>query len=214
MTKQKVVRLSLRDQIKEILIDRMIDGNLAPGDRIKELAIAHEFGTSQAPVREAIRCLETLGYVEHIPHVGATVRTFQEKEIEEAYQVREALEVHSVSLLNAHYDKLFADLNECLEQMKCAASEGNIRMFTHADNLFHRSIVASTRNKTMLSVWESLKMQLQVIATLVEASMPLDRIYELHPPIVKALKKGENSPASQLLKGHYKAVGAYWESRK
>lgn len=214
MTKQKIVRLSLRDQIKSILIDRMIDGDLAPGDRIKELTIAQEFGTSQAPVREAIRCLETLGYVEHVPHVGATVRTFRKKEIEEAYQVREALEVHSVSLLNDNLDSLVGELNEYLKQMRQAASKGNIRMFTHADNLFHRSIVSSTCNDTMLSVWESLKMQLQVFATLVEASMPLERIYELHPPIVRALKNEGNNPASQLLKGHYKAVGEYWESIK
>ena len=183
MNKQKVVRHSLKDQIKSILIDRMVTGALVPGDRIKELSIAQEFGTSQAPVREAIRCLETLGYVEHIPHVGATVRTFRRKEIEEAYQVREALEVHSVSLICGKVDKLVLELNACLKQMKQAASDGNIRVFTQADNLFHRSIVAFGNNATMLSIWESLKMQLQVIATLVEASMPLEKIYELHPPI-------------------------------
>lgn len=214
MTKQKIVRLSLRDQIKSILIDRMIDGELSPGDRIKELAIAQEFGTSQAPVREAIRCLETLGYVEHTPHVGVTVRTFCTKEIEEAYQVREALEVHSVSLIKGTVETLVNELNECLEQMKRAASDGNIRMFTQADNRFHRSIVAFASNATMLSIWESLKMQLQVIATLVEASMPLDRIYELHPPIVKALKDQGRIPAARLLKGHYKAVSEHWERIK
>lgn len=214
MTKQTVVRLSLRDQIKSILIDRMIAGDLVPGDRIKELTIAQEFGTSQAPVREAIRCLETLGYVEHIPHVGATVRTFHKIEIEEAYQVREALEVHSVSLINGNVEKLVDELNGYLDQMHHAAFQGNIRMFTQADNLFHRSIVAFSSNETMLSIWESLKMQLQVIATLVEASMPLDKIYELHPPIVKALENEGHPRAALLLKGHYKAVSEYWESIK
>ena len=53
--KKTVVRQSLKDQVKSILIDRMIDGDLAPGDRIKELQVAKELGTSQAPVREAIR---------------------------------------------------------------------------------------------------------------------------------------------------------------
>src|SRR5210317_449733 len=108
--KKKVVRQSLKDQVKSILIDRMIDGDLAPGDRIKELQVAKELGTSQAPVREAIRCLETLGYAEHIPHVGAMVKTFNQSEIEEAYQMREALEVHSMALIGDSLNELVKSL--------------------------------------------------------------------------------------------------------
>lgn len=212
MAKPTVVRQSLKDQIKSILIDRMIDGVLAPGDRIKELQVAQEFGTSQAPVREAIRCLETLGYVEHVPHVGAMVKTFHKAEIEEVFQVREALEVHSVSLITDGSDELVKELEVHLNEMQQATAEGNISMFAAADNRFHRTIVAYCNNETMLSIWESLKMQLQVIATLVETSMPLDKIYALHPPIVEAFRNNGQEPAAQLLKGHYKAVSGYWKN--
>ena len=211
MRKQTVIRQSLKDQIKSILIDRMIEGDLAPGDRIKELQVANEFGTSQAPVREAIRCLETLGYVEHVPHVGAMVKTFNKTEIEEAYQVREALEVYSVTLLNEAQGELANELDTSLHLMKQAADEKSIRAFTEADNQFHRAIIASCNNETMLSMWESLKMQLQVIAVLVEASVPLKDIYALHPPIVAAFKAKEQQAAASLLQGHYKIVGDYWK---
>ena len=212
--KKTVVRQSLKDQVKSILIDRMIDGDLAPGDRIKELQVAKELGTSQAPVREAIRCLETLGYVEHIPHVGAMVKTFNKDEIEEAYQVREALELHSTALIGELQDDLARELDEQLALMKAATKENNARMFTQADNQFHRAIVASCENDTMLSMWESLKMQVQVIATLVKASMPLDKIYLLHPPIVDAFRSKSRERASLLLKGHYKILSGYWENLK
>jgi DNA-binding GntR family transcriptional regulator len=212
--KKTVVRQSLKDQVKSILIDRMIDGDLAPGDRIKELQVAKELGTSQAPVREAIRCLETLGYVEHIPHVGAMVKTFNKGEIEEAYQVREALELHSTALIGELQDDLAKELDEQLALMKAATKENNARMFTQADNQFHRAIVASCENDTMLSMWESLKMQVQVIATLVKASMPLDKIYLLHPPIVDAFRSKSRERASLLLKGHYKILSGYWENLK
>lgn len=211
MTQKTVVRQSLKDQVKSILIDRMIDGELAPGDRIKELQVAKELGTSQAPVREAIRCLETLGYVEHIPHVGAMVRVFNKGEIEEAYQVREALEVHSTSLAHAPLDDLVEELDEHLDTMLLAAQKGNIRLFTQADNAFHRAIVAYCRNATMLAQWESLKVQMQVIATLLKASMPLDEVYALHPPIVEAFRKHSQDRACLLLKGHYKILSRYWE---
>lgn len=212
--KKTVVRQSLKDQVKSILIDRMIDGDLAPGDRIKELQVAKELGTSQAPVREAIRCLETLGYVEHIPHVGAMVKTFNQSEIEEAYQVREALELHSTALIGEVQNELVQDLDEQLALMQAATKENNIRLFTQADNQFHRAIVASCENETMLTMWESLKMQVQVIATLLKASMPLDKIYLLHPPIVDAFKSKSRDRASLLLKGHYKILSSYWENVK
>ncbi|MBT8353143.1 MAG: GntR family transcriptional regulator [Desulfofustis sp.] len=212
--KKTVIRQSLKDQVKSILIDRMIEGDLAPGDRIKELQVAKELGTSQAPVREAIRCLETLGYVEHIPHVGAMVKTFNRSEIEEAYQVREALELHSTGLIAEVQNELVKKLDEQLALMRSATKAHNIRMFTQADNEFHRAIVASCENETMLAMWESLKMQVQVIATLVKASMPLDKIYLLHPPIVDAFKSKSRERASLLLKGHYKILGSYWENLK
>jgi DNA-binding GntR family transcriptional regulator len=210
MAKEQVIRQSLKDQIKTILIDRMIHGELVPGDRIKELKVAAEFGTSQSPVREAIRCLETLGYVEHIPHVGARVKRFDRQEIEEAYQVREALEVHSVSLIKQGLDDLADELDQHLEKMRQAMASNNIRQFIEADNSFHRAIVACCGNETMLTMWESLKMQLQVIATLMEAAMSLDEIYALHPPVVAAFKD-RNQDASVLLRGHYESLGDYWE---
>lgn len=212
--KKKVVRQSLKDQVKSILIDRMIDGDLAPGDRIKELQVAKELGTSQAPVREAIRCLETLGYVEHIPHVGAMVKTFNQSEIEEAYQVREALEVHSMALIGDSLNELVKELEAQLMMMQSAIRENNIRTFTQADNQFHRAIVSYCDNETMLSMWESLKMQVQVIATLLKASMPLEKIYLLHPPIVDAFRSKSRERASLLLKGHYKILTGYWENLK
>ena len=212
--KKTVIRQSLKDQVKSILIDRMIEGDLAPGDRIKELQVAKELGTSQAPVREAIRCLETLGYVEHIPHVGAMVKTFNRGEIEEAYQVREALELHSTALIGELQDKLVKELDDQLARMRAAAADNNIRKFTQADNDFHRAIVASCENQTMLTTWEALKMQVQVIATLLKASMPLDKIYLLHPPIVDAFRSKSRERALLLLKGHYKILSGYWENLK
>jgi DNA-binding GntR family transcriptional regulator len=210
--KKVVVRRSLKDQVESILIDRMIEGDLAPGDRIKELQVAKELGTSQAPVREAIRCLETLGYVEHIPHVGAMVKTFNRSEIEEAYQVREALELHSTALIADVQDEFVKQLDEQLALMRSSTKDNNIRLFTQADNEFHRTIVAACENETMLTMWESLKMQVQVIATLVKASMPLDKIYLLHPPIVDAFRSKSRERSSLLLKGHYKILSSYWEN--
>lgn len=212
MKKKAIQRQSLTEQIKSILIDRIVDGTLKPGDRLKELQIADEFGTSQAPVREAIRSLQALSYVEHIPHVGALIKTFSPKEIEEAHQVREALEGHCLILANVELTKLVAELTKHTDTMHDAMIQGDIKTFSMADNLFHRTIVELSGNNSMLGIWDSLRIQLQVIATIGEASMPLDKLYALHPPIVASLKRKHREHAGRFLAEHYRQIATYWNT--
>ena len=210
MGKKVIQRQSLTEQIKSILIDRIVDGTLAPGDRLKELKIADEFGTSQAPVREAIRSLQALGYVAHIPHVGALIKTFTAKEIEEAHQVREALEGHCLILANVELPNLVDELTQHTDTMHEAMTKDDIKTFSMADNLFHRTIVEFSGNKSMLGIWDSLRMQLQVIATVGDASMPLEKLYALHPPIVDSLKHKHREHAGRFLAEHYRQIASYW----
>lgn len=203
-------RKSLTEQIQEVLIDRILKGELVPGDRLKELQIANEFGTSQAPVRETIRSLQAMGYVEHKPHVGAIVKKFTRKEIEEAYQVREALEGHCLTITDVARQDLIDRMSIQLNKMYAAKEENDIKLFIQADNLFHRAIIECSENVRMLEIWDSLKMQMQVIATHVEALMSFDTLYGLHPPIVEALKNRDRDLAKQKLADHYRIVEQHW----
>lgn len=211
MPSRAVKRESLTEQIKSIIIERILDGELVPGDRLKELQIAAEFGTSQAPVREALRSLQALGYVEHKPHVGAVVKSFGSKEIEEAYHIREALEGHCLSVNEDELEQLILRLNSQLEKMQQSLEENNVKAFTRADNAFHRAIIESSGNMQMLEIWESLKIQLQILATHIEAAMPLEKLYSLHPPIVAALEKHQKRDSRRHLADHYKELGRYWQ---
>ena len=87
-----ISRTVLREQVKDILLHRIVSGDLKPGERLVETRIANELGTSQAPVREALRDLELLRLVESEPFRGARVRGFGEAELIEVYPVRAVLE--------------------------------------------------------------------------------------------------------------------------
>src|SRR5215210_9559727 len=87
-----VNRPMLRDQIKDVIVERIIDGVYGPGERIIETRVAQEFGVSQAPVREALRELELLRLVVSEPFRGARVREVSAEELREIYPVRAALE--------------------------------------------------------------------------------------------------------------------------
>src|SRR2546426_564614 len=85
-------RLSLSDQVKEALLERIIKGQYKPGERLVELSIAKEFETSQVTVREAFSKLEALTVLESKPHRGTFVREISDQEMGESTMVRGVLE--------------------------------------------------------------------------------------------------------------------------
>src|SRR5215211_5576065 len=87
-----VTRSVLRDQVKDVIVERILDGSYAAGARIVEMRVAEELGVSQAPVREALRELEVLRLVVSEPFRGARVREIHADELAEIYPVRAALE--------------------------------------------------------------------------------------------------------------------------
>jgi DNA-binding GntR family transcriptional regulator len=87
-----MLRSSLRERIKDLMLQRIVSGEYAPGERLVETRIAQELGVSQASVREALRDLEHIGCVSYEPYRGCSVRTFSTEDLLEAFPVRAALE--------------------------------------------------------------------------------------------------------------------------
>src|SRR5512132_3323511 len=92
MLAEGISRSVLSDQVKDRLLQAILDGRYQPGARIVETRVARELGTSQAPVREALRDLEGLGVVESTAFRGARVRRPSVDELLEAFAVRSELE--------------------------------------------------------------------------------------------------------------------------
>src|SRR4051812_17563487 len=117
----------LRDEIKERIVERILDGTYGPGERIVESAVAAEFGVSQAPVREALRDLEAMRFVESQPHRGARVRAVTSQELVQIYPVRAALEevAGREAATRLREDQLAALADE-LGGMRRAADDGDL----------------------------------------------------------------------------------------
>lgn len=76
----------------EVIREAIIDGRLAPGQRLKEEELARELGMSRTPVREALLMLQSEGLVESLPRRGAIVRSYAVDDLDEMYQLRAVLE--------------------------------------------------------------------------------------------------------------------------
>lgn len=89
---QKPEKVTLRDKVKEYILERIYNGSYEPGSRIVETKLAHELGISQAPVREAIIALSMIGFLEERPYSGAYVRRITPEWIEDLFETRAFIE--------------------------------------------------------------------------------------------------------------------------
>src|SRR5277367_5126412 len=128
----------MSDRIRRVLAERIIAGQLAPGERLVEMRIAEEFETSQAPVREALRELETLRLVESEPYRGTRVREVGEREMAEAYAVRAVLEQAAAELAAPALRGNAESIRRSLEQLRASALEGDREGYARHDLDFHR----------------------------------------------------------------------------
>ena len=149
-------RSVLAEQVKERLLEEIFSGRYAPDARIVETQVARELGTSQAPVREALRGLEALGVVEITPFRGARVRRPTRSELVEAYAVRSALETLGARLAVPRLtDGDIAALGDSMEEMQAAADAGDGHRVAEADARFHGRIIEIAGNRTLEKLWRS-----------------------------------------------------------
>ena len=146
-----LTRTMLRDQIKELLLARILEGDYAPGQRIVEMQVANEFGVSQAPVREALRELEALRLIVSEPHRGARVRQVTNRELAEVYPVRAALEEEAARAAAVRLAGDVAGLEGEYAAMREAADRDDAHALVTHDVRFHRIIVEASGNQTLLT---------------------------------------------------------------
>ena len=201
-----LTRTVLREQIRELLLERILKGELQPGDRIVELQIAQEFGTSQAPVREALRELQSLGFVEHEPYRGTRVRRISEEELAEIYPVRAALEELAAQEAASRLDGKVEELEREFEAMREAADRDALQDLAAHDATFHRLIVEAAGNQVLLDTWRTLRVEARVVVTALKTDIDLQELAELHRPLLEALKEGSPNKAGGALRQHFEML--------
>jgi len=200
-------RAVLSDQVKEILLKRILDGEYSPGDRLVEMHIAQEFEISQAPVREALRELEALGFVESEPYRGTRVRAVTKSELTEIYPVRAALEEVAARAAAVHLAGNVEALEAELEAMLAAAEKGDLYEEVQHDVEFHRLIVGASGNRVLQDMWRSLRIEARTLISVLKAHIGGYELAELHRPVLEALAEGDAEKAGLLLRNHVEYFG-------
>jgi DNA-binding GntR family transcriptional regulator len=209
-----LTRAALGQQIREILLERIFKGELQPGDRIVELQLANELGTSQAPVREALRELQSLGFVEHEPYRGTRVRRITERELAEIFPVRAALEELAAQEAASRLNGRVEDLEKEFEAMRAAAGRKDLQDLAGHDARFHRLIVEAAQNKVLLDLWKTLRVEARVVVTALKTDIDFEELAEMHRPLLEALAEGSPEKAGRALRYHFEVLQAMVKERE
>jgi len=200
-----ISRTVLREQVKDLLLQRIASGELKPGERLVETRIASELGTSQAPVREALRDLEQLRLVESEPFKGARVRAFGNAELVEVYPVRAVLEELAAKEATKRLAGDVTALEAEVEAMRAAARRGDVNALTRHDIAFHRLIVEAAGNPVLEQCWKSLGVEGRITISLYGIYVEADEAAELHVPLLEAIRSGKPGAAGRAARKHVEA---------
>ena len=153
--------LPLRDVVFNTLRKAILKGELKPGERLMEIALAERLGVSRTPVREAMRKLELEGLVVMIPRRGAQVANITEKDLNDVLEVRMALE--NLSIENAckkMTEEQLAELKKAAKVFEATMEDGNLVKLAEADVAFHEVIYQSSDNRRLNQVLNNLREQI------------------------------------------------------
>jgi DNA-binding GntR family transcriptional regulator len=194
-----LTRTVLREQVKELLLERILSGRYQPGERLVETRIAQELGVSQAPVREALRDLEILRFVESAAFRGARVREVSREEMAQVYPVRAALE--GLAAQEAAR-RMNGDVRALERELRAMRAAGDLHELVDHDVRFHELIVEAAGNAPLCDVWRSLQVAARSAVTVLATGLDIREIADMHKPILEALRRRDGGLAAREIEAH------------
>lgn len=180
---------------------------LMPGARLSENEIASRFGTSRAPVREALIRLTEEGLITVQPQRGSYVTKISLAAMERARFVREALEVAVVRQLAANGlgGEIANEARAAIKAQRASASDAG--SFTRADDAFHKLLVDASGIQMLWSIIEREKAQFDRVRFLsLPTVTPVATLVRQHEAILKAVVAGDGAAAESAMRTHMSEV--------
>lgn len=206
-----VQRQSTEALVTEHLRDFILSGDVAPGGRLTENALAEQLGVARSTVRMGLQRLAVEGIVVQIPYTGWEVASLSAEDVWELWTLRGSLESLASRLAAGRSEPEVHDaLEAAFAALEAACASGDRRRMNEADFALHRAIVDSAGHKRLATQYRLVEQQVRLfIATSNEhvASGPED-ITAQHAPLIAALRARDPEAAASAAWQHDQSEGA------
>ena len=197
--------MSAVDHVYKALKSKILAQEYLPGAQLKEMQISRELAATRTPVREAIIRLEREGLVRTVYNRGAFVTVFSPEEIEDLFEVREALEAKALALAirRANRDEVDS-IERALRRRELRIKSLAIKQsFDDPELDFHLAIIRLSKNERLISIWQAMQSQLSLVR--VTSTMRKRRYLKAldeHKKILAFMRGGDTTKAVRLLIRH------------
>ena len=192
--------LGIADELKRLIHA----GEIAPGERLNEAALALRIGTSRGPIREAIRILTGLGLVTAVRNRGVFVRQISVREMIEIYELRALVFGYAAGLATENIqepDK--QEFERLLTGMDSACDSGDGDLYYALNLQFHLLILQLSNNQRARQTYEDYVKELHLFRRrYFNAPGNMRRSNAEHRQIYEAILKGNAGRAKSLAERH------------
>jgi DNA-binding GntR family transcriptional regulator len=198
----------LHEQAIDQLREMIVEGILKPGDRISEKDLCDSLGISRTPLREALKVLAAEGLVTLFARRGAAVSDLTGEKLEEKFEAIRMVEAFALSKASEdNVGPLIDRLQAIQDEMAAALAKGNVKRYFASNEQFHKAIVASTGNPTLIDIHTSLSGHLRRARVFGLHSHPINhKFINEHARVIKALRRNDFAGAQKEISSHLEAV--------
>jgi DNA-binding GntR family transcriptional regulator len=200
----KVDRRSLDWRAAEILREQILSGQLVPGQRLVETALANQLEVSRGTLRAALRALSHEGLIQQVAYTKWMLPEFSQADAWELYTLRGTLEGMAARLAAEHRTAdCVASLEGAFERLVSAVDSEKHTRVAEADLALHKTIVSITGHQRLIDQYRLLEQQVRhYIISSNALIMDLNQIVAEHQPIVQAIILGHSDKAERLAREH------------
>lgn len=196
---------SLNYMAYESIKEGILTGKLVTGEVYSELELARRFKISRTPVREALLRLSAENLIIFHPKKGISVNDFDKKDIENLFELRQAIEEVAISkvLVNLSIDQIQTAKSIITEQETCIKNNYDENLFLEMDRKFHLFFVEASGNRFMVQTYNSIRDYMTISArkALAKKGRANEVIYE-HNAIIEALSRGDAEKVKESVRRH------------
>jgi DNA-binding GntR family transcriptional regulator len=191
---------SKRDQVVELLREAILSGKLSPGERIVELRLSKQLGTSQAPVREALALLERQGLVVKVANRGTFVSRLHACELRELFTLRAVLDAFAARLAADRARPADIDrLRLLIAQMHAAEKGADHAALTEAHLLLHETIYEISGHSMLAEIFAQISTRMTLGLSFAEHLFLSDGDEtDCHVPLIDAIAEHKPGLAEKI----------------
>ncbi len=210
---------SARDYVYGELRRRLMAGAFMPGERLREEHIAAELSVSRTPVRSAIERLVADGLVKHEGRRGAVVLGWQDRDIDEAFELRMLLEPYSAKAAaeRATPEQILEleRINQCMQDAVNSNDPDSVARVQHYNNQFHHALLNAAQSARVRSMVESLlDMPIIIGSFYFYTRDDMLRSVEHHRQIIAALRARDAECAQIAVRFHLASTHLLFRSHR